>query len=136
MDNATLLDVKDLEVIYTGDGGRVQAVNKIAFELKEKETLGLVGETGAGKTTTALAIMGSCRSATAGFWAGRSSFRMATCSRKTKRDAPHPRRADQHDLQDPMTALNPVKTVGDQVLESLKIHFAGEMTQADERKGG
>ena len=53
----TFLKVKDLEVIYKTDLETVYAVNKISFDLHKGETLGLVGETGAGKTTTALSIL-------------------------------------------------------------------------------
>ncbi|HOF03607.1 MAG TPA: ATP-binding cassette domain-containing protein, partial [Atribacterota bacterium] len=53
-----LLKIKDLDVIYMTDEATVNAVNSISFKLNKKENLGLVGETGAGKTTTALSIMG------------------------------------------------------------------------------
>ena len=53
-----LLEIKDLYVQYTTDGRAVEAVNGITITVKKGDTLGLVGETGAGKTTTALAIMG------------------------------------------------------------------------------
>ena len=55
--NDKLLEVKDISVIYKTDEETVYAVNKINFDVGRKETIGLVGETGAGKTTTALAIM-------------------------------------------------------------------------------
>lgn len=132
MSNSTLLDVKDLEVIYTGDGGQVKAVNKISFELKEKETLGLVGETGAGKTTTALAIMGLLPERNSRVMGGEIFFQDGDLLKKNKDEMRLIRGAlISMIFQDPMTALNPVKTVGDQVLESLKIHFAGEMTSAE-----
>lgn len=53
-----LLEVKDLTIHYKTDDGVAKAVNHISFQLEKGETLGLVGETGAGKTTTALGIMG------------------------------------------------------------------------------
>ena len=52
-----LLEIKDLEIVYQTDEETVHAVNRISLNVNTKETLGLVGETGAGKTTTALAIM-------------------------------------------------------------------------------
>ena len=53
----TLLEIKDLTVVYQTDEATVHAVNGINFSLNERETIGLVGETGAGKTTTALTIL-------------------------------------------------------------------------------
>ena len=58
MENATLIKVNDLVVEYAADKKTVQAVNGVYFELRKGETLGLVGETGAGKTTIAKAILG------------------------------------------------------------------------------
>ena len=52
-----LLEIKDLEIVYQTDEETVHAVNRISLNVNTKETLGLVGETGAGKTTTALAVM-------------------------------------------------------------------------------
>ena len=57
LQNTNLLEVKDLEVVYRTDSEVVRAVNGVSFSLKQGETLGIVGETGAGKTTTALSIL-------------------------------------------------------------------------------
>ena len=57
MEENTLLEVKDLRVVYKTDEATVHAVNGISFTLGERETIGLVGETGAGKTTTALTLL-------------------------------------------------------------------------------
>ena len=57
MDNHMLLELKDLEVVYQTDFENVYALNKVTLSLNAGETLGLVGETGAGKTTTALSIL-------------------------------------------------------------------------------
>lgn len=58
MKNENTLEVKNLTIHYITEDGVVQAVNDVSFQLKKGEVLGLVGETGAGKTTTALGIMG------------------------------------------------------------------------------
>ena len=57
MENRNLLEIRDVEIQYVKDDETVYAVNKINIDIAEGETLGLVGETGAGKTTTALGIM-------------------------------------------------------------------------------
>ena len=54
---AELLDIRNLSVAFDTDSGKVYAVNNLSLKIGRKETLGLVGETGAGKTTTALAVM-------------------------------------------------------------------------------
>ena len=73
-----LLEIKDLEVLYKSGKNPVHAVNGISLTLNKGETLGLVGETGAGKTTTALSF-DCCRSAPAASIRDRSSSRAAIC---------------------------------------------------------
>ena len=135
MQNDFLLRVNDLEAIYSGDNGIVQAVNKISFDLHEKETLGIVGETGAGKTTTALAIMGLLPERNSKVLDGSIHFQNSDLLKKNKTEMRFIRGSlISMIFQDPMTALNPVMTVGDQVLESLKIHHTGELTLAEMNK--
>lgn len=135
MQNDYLLRVKNLETIYSGDSGIVQAVNKISFDLKEKETLGIVGETGAGKTTTALAIMGLLPERNSKVLGGSIQFQDSDLLKKNKTEMRFIRGSlISMIFQDPMTALNPVMTVGDQVLESLKIHHTGELTLVEMNK--
>lgn len=117
------LEVKDLEVIYKTDLETVYAVNKISFELGKGETLGLVGETGAGKTTTALSLLRLLPERTAHIVGGGIEFcgqdLLALSEREMQRI-----RGEKISMifQDPMTALNPVLTVGDQIAESLILH--------------
>ena len=75
MEENTLLEVKDLRVVYKTDEATVHAVNGISFTLGERETIGLVGETGAGKTTTALTLLRLLPAA-------KSGSAEKTCSRK------------------------------------------------------
>lgn len=118
-----LLKVKDLEVIYKTDLETVQAVNKISFELNKGETLGLVGETGAGKTTTALAILRLLPERNARVLGGSIEFDGHSIFDITEKEMQKIRGEKISMIfQDPMTALNPVMTVGDQIAESLILH--------------
>ena len=118
-----ILDIKDLVIHYETDEEVVEAVNKINLSLEKGEILGLVGETGAGKTTTALGIMRLLPPKVGHviqgniFFAGKD---LMECSEKDMRSI----RGKKISMifQDPMTALNPVKTVGDQIAEVVELH--------------
>ena len=117
------LRIEDIRVIYETDGETVRAVNGISLSLDRKETLGLVGETGAGKTTTALAIMGLLPKRIGSCTGGRILFEgrdLLTLSDKELLAI----RGEKISMifQDPMTSLNPVIPVGKQVAESLELH--------------
>ena len=121
--NSSLLEVKNLEVIYKTDEAIVHAVNGVSFSVNEKETIGIVGETGAGKTTTALSIMRLLQDRTARITGGEILFRSENLLAKSRQEMRFIRGAlISMIFQDPMTSLNPIKTVGDQILESLKLH--------------
>jgi len=118
-----LLNVENLEVIYKTTQETVQAVNKISFTLKRGETLGLVGETGAGKTTTALAIM-QLLSKTGKILSTNISFNGRNLLELSDEEMRLQIRGESIAMifQDPMTALNPVMTVGDQIAEAIRYH--------------
>ncbi|MCD8014887.1 MAG: ABC transporter ATP-binding protein [Lachnospiraceae bacterium] len=123
MENEKLLDIKDLSLIYTSEGSVVHAVNKISFSLEKEKTLGLVGETGAGKTSIAKAILSILPSHSSRVTGGEILFEgkdILKLSEKELREI----RGNKISMifQDPMTALNPVKKVGDQIAEGLKLH--------------
>ena len=82
MEENTLLEVKDLRVVYKTDEATVHAVNGISFTLGERETIGLVGETGAGKTTTALTCLGRRNQVPRRKPARENDPRDAPCSRR------------------------------------------------------
>ncbi|KUO72506.1 MAG: dipeptide/oligopeptide/nickel ABC transporter ATP-binding protein [Clostridia bacterium BRH_c25] len=119
-----LLEIKDLEVVYETDTETVYAVNKINLTLNRGETIGIVGETGAGKTTTALAIMrllpdriGKIAGGSIDF-VGRNLLDIPEVEmRETVRGA-----RISMIFQDPMTSLNPILTVGEQIAEALIYH--------------
>lgn len=122
-DNVPILDIKDLKVVYKTDLATVEAVSNINLTIEKGKTLGLVGETGAGKTTTALSILRLLPAATGRILAGRIEFEGINLL-----DIP------EHEMQgyrgnrismvfqDPMTSLNPVLTVGDQISEAIRLH--------------
>ena len=125
-----VLKIEDLSIIYKTDLETVYAVNGISFSLKEGETMGLVGETGAGKTTTALGIMGLLPERTAKVTEGKILFENKNICGLSDHDMMKIRGEKISMIfQDPMTALNPVLTVGEQIGEALYLHNQEELTQ-------
>ena len=118
-----LLQVKDLIIHYETEESVVEAVNGISFTVDEGETLGLVGETGAGKTTTALGLLGLIPSPPGRIIQGEVEFEgrnlLALPAAEMRRI-----RGNKISMifQDPMTALNPSLTVGEQVSEVIRLH--------------
>ena len=121
----TLLKINDLHAEYRTDEGTSSVINGISLSLEKGETLGLVGETGAGKTTTALAIMRLLPKKT-GFITG-GTIEFGEEGNLLDKSEALMRTIRGHRIsmifQDPMTSLNPVIRVGDQIKESFKIHF-------------
>lgn len=130
----TLLEIKDLTVVYQTDEATVHAVNGINFSLNERETIGLVGETGAGKTTTALTILRLLPERTGRVLGGEVLFRGENLLEKT---IPEMRRVRGEEIsiifQDPMTSLNPVYTIGNQICEMILLHTNKSKQEARER---
>ena len=118
-----ILDVKDLVIKYQTDLETVHAVNGISFTLDKGETFGIVGETGAGKSTTALSLLNLLPERTRRIPQGEIIFKGENVLDMSK-EALHSMRGDQIAMifQDPMTSLNPVMTVGDQIAEALMLH--------------
>ncbi len=128
------LEVKDLHVHYITDTALVKAVNGVSFSLDKGETLGLVGETGAGKTTTALALLRLVPNPP-GKIVGGSIFLEGEELLKYKESEMRKLRGNKIAMifQDPMTSLNPVLPVGDQIAEVIKFHNKG-ISLADANK--
>lgn len=121
--DAPLLAVRDISVEYRTDEAVFHSVNHINFELGRHETLGLVGETGAGKTTTALAILRLLPELTGFISEGEILYKGENLLKKTAEEMRHIRGNNISMIfQDPMTSLNPLIRVGDQVREVLEIH--------------
>ncbi len=118
-----LLQVRDLSVIYKTDLETVHAVNGISFSLERGKTLGLVGETGAGKTTTALTLMRLLPERIGIVEQGEIEFEgqeLLALPENEMREIRGEKIA--MIFQDPMTSLNPVLTVGEQIGEALSLH--------------
>ena len=129
-----VLTIKDLTIQYRTDERIVEAVNHLNLTLGKGESLGLVGETGAGKTTTALGIMGLVPDPPGIICGGEIIFEGEDLLKANK----HKRRLIRGNkismiFQDPMTSLNPVMTVGDQIAESIRIHEKVSRAQAAKR---
>jgi len=122
-DCETVLEVKDLFVRYYLEDETVEAVNGISIRLKKGQTLGLVGETGAGKTSTALSILNLIPKPPGEITNGSITVCGHDILNKSPKQLEMIRGKDVAMIfQDPMTSLNPVMTVGDQIAESIKYH--------------
>lgn len=129
-----LLEIKDLNVQYTTDDGVVRAVNGINLSISQGETLGLVGETGAGKTTTALGILRLIPDPPGKITKGEILFAGENLLKKTTGEMQKIRgNKISMIFQDPMTALNPVLTVGDQIAEVIRLHEKISRAKANEK---
>jgi peptide/nickel transport system ATP-binding protein len=119
----SLLTVEDLVVRFRTHGSVVHAVNGVSFELAPGETLGLVGESGCGKSVTSLAMMGLLPKPAGRVEGGRVMFDgldLVTLSERDLRDLRG--REIAMIFQDPMTSLNPVLTIEEQMVETIQAH--------------
>ena len=112
------LSVRGLDVVYTSGRKTVHAVNGISFDMDKGETLALVGETGAGKTTIAKAILGILPNPPARLRSGEIILEGEDLLKKPEEEMLKIRGEKIAMIfQDPMTALNPIMTVGDQIVD-------------------
>ncbi len=129
-----LLEIKDLSVAYHTMDNTVFAVNGISLAIDSGETLGLVGETGAGKTTTALSILNLIQSPPGKIEHGEILFQGENVLEMSEEQL-HAIRGSAISMifQDPMTALNPIFKVEDQIAEVIKIHEKSSRAEAVEK---
>lgn len=126
-----LLKIQDLFIEYQVENERVKAVNGVSLEINEGETLGLVGETGAGKTTTALSIMGLVPNPPGKISGGSIRYRQEEILKMRPKELRKIRGGEITMIfQDPMTSLNPVLTVGSQIMEVYRLHNRVSKLQA------
>ncbi|MEL6794773.1 MAG: ABC transporter ATP-binding protein, partial [Pseudomonadota bacterium] len=123
-DGAAVLDVKGLKTIFHVRDGAIHAVNDVSFSIREGELLGVVGESGSGKSVTMMSLMGLLPSPPAEItkgevlYQGRDVLKMTEAERRELRGG-----EVGFVFQDPMTSLNPVFTVGYQLVEPLRKHL-------------
>ncbi|HEY9152191.1 MAG TPA: ABC transporter ATP-binding protein [Anaerolineales bacterium] len=129
-----LLDVQGLETTFKTPEGIVHAVNGVSFGLEEGETLGVVGESGCGKSVTMLSVLRLIASPPGKIVSGKAFFAGQDLLQMSNEDIRHVRGAQiSMVFQDPMTSLNPVMTIGRQLEEPLMLHIGMNRNQARER---
>ncbi|MBP7831044.1 MAG: ABC transporter ATP-binding protein [Kiritimatiellae bacterium] len=120
---AALLQIRDLTVAFDTDEGRLRAADRVSFDIGEGEVLGLVGESGCGKTVTALSILRLIPSPPGRIESGSILFRGRDLLSMPVDELRRVRgQAISMVFQDPMTALSPLHRVGDQLVETLRMH--------------
>ena len=129
-----LLEVDGLRTVFASDDGEVQAVNDVSFSVDAGETLGIVGESGCGKSVTALSILRLVPSPPGRIAGGAIRYR-GTDLLGLDDEAMRKLRGNDISMvfQEPMTALNPVYTVGDQIMEAIRLHQGVDKTEARKR---
>ncbi|MBP1702019.1 MAG: putative oligopeptide transporter ATP-binding protein, partial [Chloroflexi bacterium] len=131
-----LLEIKNLRVTFHTDDGIVHAVNGISYQLEPGEVLGVVGESGCGKSVHALSIMRLIPIPPGNIESGEVLFHGKDLLKLRLEELRHVRGGQiAMVFQDPMTSLNPTYTVGFQIMEALMLHQNMDKNQARERAG-
>jgi peptide/nickel transport system ATP-binding protein len=131
MADKLLLQVKDLHTVFHTEDGTVEAVSGVNFEIYEGETLGIVGESGCGKSVTSLSVMRLLPKQTGEITQGQIIFKGRDLLKLSETEMRHIRGKDIAMIfQEPMTALNPVYTAGDQVAEAVELHLGKNKKEA------
>ncbi|MBE4617836.1 ABC transporter ATP-binding protein [Vibrio navarrensis] len=133
MDSDVVLSVRNLETEFLTDSGPVQVLHGVSFDVKKGRTLGLVGESGCGKSVTSMSIMGLLPKPYGRIIGGEILYRGKNLAALPAQEM-YAMRGDRISIifQDPMTALNPVHTVGKQLMEVLKLHRP-ELSRSERR---
>jgi peptide/nickel transport system ATP-binding protein len=117
-----LLEVKDLKVQFATVDGTVKAVDGVSFELERGKVLGIVGESGSGKSVTAMTLMGLTRDVNSRF-EGEVIYKGKNLLEVSDAEMQQYRGAEMGMIfQDPMTSLNPVYRIGEQIVEAIRMH--------------
>jgi oligopeptide transport system ATP-binding protein len=133
-DRKTLLEVQDLKTRFHIAEGTIHAVNGVSFSLDECETLAVVGESGCGKSVTMLSMLRLMPMPPAEIASGKVLFRGRDLIQISENELEHIRGKEIAMIfQDPMTALNPVLTIGRQLSEPLRVHLNMDQNSARQR---
>jgi oligopeptide/dipeptide ABC transporter ATP-binding protein len=121
-----VLSIRDLKVNFITDDGIVQAVDGVSYEIFPGETLGVVGESGSGKSVTVMSVLGLIPQPPGKIERGEAVFKGQDLLKLPTRELRRVRGKDVAMVfQDPMTSLNPVFTVGEQLAEAIQTHHSG-----------
>ena len=123
MENNNILEIKNMHTYFFTDNGTVKSVDGVDIELKKGSTLGIVGESGSGKSVTALSLMGLLMGTTGKVVEGEiilDGKDILKCSEEERREMRG--RDISMIFQEPMTSLNPVMKIGDQIMENILLH--------------
>lgn len=130
----TLLEIRDLETHFLTEDGLVRAVDGVSLRIAPGETLGVVGESGCGKSVTALSVLRLVQSPPGKIAGGSILFEGEDLLRKSEAEM---RKIRGNDIamvfQEPMTSLNPVHTCGQQIAETIQLHQGLSQTKAMKR---
>jgi peptide/nickel transport system ATP-binding protein len=131
---APFLSVRNLSAEYHADGQTIHAVNGVSFDLRRGKTIGLVGETGAGKTTIAKSILRILPDVSARVSSGEALLEGNDLLKLPEEEMRKIRgKRISMVFQDPMTALNPTMRVGKQIMEVIELHYKVNRREAEER---
>jgi oligopeptide/dipeptide ABC transporter ATP-binding protein len=129
-----LLSVRDLRTHFFTREGVVHAVDGVSFDVEERKVLGIVGESGCGKTVTALSIIGLIQKPVARIVSGEVLFGGRDLTKLSERELEDVRGSQIAMIfQDPMTSLNPTLTIGTQITETIHRHFDVSKEEARKR---
>ncbi|GAC1351660.1 MAG: ABC transporter ATP-binding protein [Polyangiales bacterium] len=129
-----LLSVRDLVTTFRTDRGTLRAVDLVSFDVPQRGTIGIVGESGSGKSVTSLSIMRLIPSPQGRIESGKIFFEGRNLLELSEREMRKLRGAQISMIcQDPMTSLNPVYTVGAQIVEAIRLHQKKSKREARER---
>ncbi|HPU95942.1 MAG TPA: ATP-binding cassette domain-containing protein, partial [Bacillota bacterium] len=129
-----LLEVQDLRTYFYTEDGVVPAVDGVSFTLDKGKTLGIVGESGCGKSVTSLSVMRLIASPPGKIVSGKILFEGEDLLQKSEKDMRSVRGNEISMIfQEPMTSLNPVFTIGDQICEAILLHQDVNKKQARQK---